>query len=830
MEHGSLETGTMRKPTEDSPRPFFERFALPILVVAMFLLPLVARGARQSLLSNRNDVSQWLPAGYKETKEFREFRQHFAEEQFVLVSWDGCTMDDHRLEVFTKKIERMIKDGVETPKGTEFLFHEITTGPRLVARLSNGNYPIPADEVVERFRHTLIGHDGKLTSAVITFTPHGSDQGQLRKAVNVIRNLATEECGVRYEALHMGGPPVDNVALDESGESSLFRLAGLAAAVGLFIAWWCLRIPKLIFLVFSTGIYSAMLSLAIVYYTGTNMNAILLTMPTLVYVAAISGAIHLTNYYRESIEHDGVRYAAGRAISHAALPLGLATGTTAAGLASLCWTDLVPIFQFGLYCALGVLASTLILCLVLPAALQLWPLPSHQAHQEVVKENNKWGDPLHTRRWRLVARGIIRHNALVAIGCLILMFGAGYGLRYAKTSVNLMRFFSEGSKIRQDYAWLETNLGPLVPMEVIIPFDKDSKLSMLDKMRIVEWIQYKVSEVPEVGEAMSALTFAPTPDNLEQQIGANKFLLPDMAMREANRQIEEQFRTTGYLRRDEKDQQLWRVTARLGALDEIDYGDFVAEIRKTVEGAIGEMKSVEGTDPETFASIGEIKYTGLVPLVYTAQHTLLTDLIWGFVGDWFLVTVVMVLVIRNLSSGLLLMLPAVFPAAIVFGAMGWSGLLIDTGTVMTPAVALGVTVDDVVHFMLKFRDGMRAGKRRRHAILYAYEHCAQAMYQSWGVIALGLSVFAFSPFMPTKSFGWMMLTLLTASLFGNLVMLPALLAGPLGGLFAWGIHRRDEKAASKKKTAESPAAPVGQPAYAHAATRHSRLSDSTVSH
>lgn len=816
----------MRKPPQESPRPFFERFALPILVVAMFLLPLVARGARHALLSNRNDVSQWLPAGYPETQAFKWFRQHFAEEQFVLVSWDGCTMDDPRLETFTKKIERGIKEGVDTPTGREMLFHEITTGPRLVARLSNGNYPVAEQEVVERFRNTLIGKDGKLTSAVITFTPHGSDQGQLRKAVNVIRRLATEECGVNSDALHMGGPPVDNVALDEAGEASLFRLAGLAAAVGLFIAWWCLRIPKLIFLVFSTGIYSAMLSLAIVYYTGTNMNAILLTMPTLVYVAAISGAIHLTNYYREAIEHDGVRYAAGSAIRHAALPLGLATGTTAAGLASLCWTDLVPIFQFGLYCALGVVASAVILVLVLPAALQLWPLPSHLAHQESTKES-KWGDPLRTRRWRLVARGIIRHHNLVAVGCLVLMFGAGYGLRYAKTSVNLMRFFAEGSKIRQDYAWLENNLGPLVPMEVIIPFKKDSKLSMLDKMRIVDWIQLKVSEMPEVGEAMSALTFAPTPDDLERQI-SNRFPLQSWVNATANGEIERELKTTGYLRLDEHGEQLWRVTARLGALDEIDYGLFVADIERTVNGAINQMKAVEGTDPEAFASLGEIKYTGLVPLVYTAQHTLLSDLIWGFVGDWFLVTVVMVLVIRNLSSGVLLMLPAVFPAAIVFGTMGWSNILIDTGTVMTPAVALGVTVDDVVHFMLKFRDAMRAGKRRRHAILYAYEHCAQAMYQSWGVIALGLSVFAFSPFMPTKSFGWMMLTLLTASLFGNLVMLPALLAGPLGGLFAWGIRRRDEKQARKKKPVEAPALPISQPAYAHAATRHSRLSDSSV--
>ena len=818
----------MRTASQEPSRPFFERFALPILIVAMFLLPLVGRGARQSLLGNRNDVAQWLPDKYEETQQFRDFRRHFADEQFVLVSWDGCTLDDPRLELFTQKIEQGIQDGFEMPLGRKKLFSSITTGPRLIKRLGEGRYPLEREEVIDRFHNTLIGKDKKITCAVITFNKFGADLGQLRKSVELIRNIASNECAVKPEALHMGGPPVDNVALDESGESSLFRLAGISAAVGLLVAWWCLRIPKLIFLVFSTGIYSAMLSLAIVYYTGTTMNAILLTMPTLVYVAAISGAIHLTNYYREAVEHEGVRVAPGAALRHAALPLGLATGTTAAGLLSLCITDLVPIFLFGLYCALGVLASTVVLCLFLPAALQLWPLPSHAAHAEAKAGSNSF-DPFGSRRWRLVGRAIVRHHNLVSAGCILLMCGAGYGLRYAQTSINLMRFFSAGSDIRQDYAWLEQNLGPLVPMEVIIPFDKDSPLSMLERMQVVEWIQFKVSELPEVGEAMSALSFSPTPAALAQRIQEENPNAPPLIVQTvSNNILKDELAPTGYIKDDENGNQLWRVTARLGALDEIDYGQFVGEIRTTVNTAIGEMQ--EGSDPGAFKGLAEnIKYTGLVPLVYKAQHTLLDNLIWGFVGDWFLITIVMMLVVRSFSAGMLLMFPAVFPAAIVFGLMGWSGLLIDTGTVMTPAVALGVTVDDVVHFMLKFREGLRMGKRRRHAIMFAYEHCAQAMYQSWGVISLGLSVFAISPFMPTKSFGWMMLTLLTASLVGNLVMLPALLAGPLGTLFVWGINKQDERKARKKKLSEvqsAPHAPVEQPAHLHAATRHSRLSDS----
>ena len=95
----------------------------------------------------------------------------------------------------------------------------------------------------------------------------------------------------------------------------------LAGLIGLVISWWCLRSVKLVAIVLTAGVYSAMASLAFVWYSGGEMNAIVLTMPSLVYVAAISGAIHLANYYRDSIHEGGLEGAAMRAIMHAWLPL-----------------------------------------------------------------------------------------------------------------------------------------------------------------------------------------------------------------------------------------------------------------------------------------------------------------------------------------------------------------------------------------------------------------------------------------------------------------------------------------------------------------------------
>jgi hypothetical protein len=86
---------------------------------------------------------------------------------------------------------------------------------------------------------------------------------------------------------------------------------------------------------------------------------------------------------------------------------------------------------------------------------------------------------------------------------------------------------------------------------------------------------------------------------------------------------------------------------------------------------------------------------------------------------------------------------------------------------------------------------------RKEATMLAYKGCARAMYQSWGVIGIGLSVFSLSPFGPTQRFGHMMLAMLTVALVGNLVLLPALLAGPLGDIFGWSVLRLNQKKSEK---------------------------------
>lgn len=814
-------------------RSFYARHGVLILGVVLLLLVPTFGGAGRALKSNRNDIKNWLPAQYEETRVFQWFRGHFGGEEFILASWEGCTRDDQRLKLFAdtlrpesqKKLGRSPQDengqnteANETPDGVLAtnsasagavspgdLFREVMTGEETFERLVAEPARLKEGDALKRLQGSLIGPDGMQTCVVLTLSEEGKKLPRL--AVNAVREAA-KRWNIKPEDLHLGGPAVDNVAIDEAGERSLYTLAGLAGAIGLVISWWCLRSAKLIVMVFFAGLYGAAASLAVVWYSGNSMNAILLTMPSLVYVATISGAIHLSNYYRDSAREGNLEDAPSRSIKHAALPLSLATATTAIGLLTLMASELVPIQMFGLYSAIGVVVSLLLLFLFLPAAFQIFPLAKET---EPAEKQTRVRDPFLSKRWRLVGRAITRNHGWVAAACIaVLAFGA-WGMTQLQTSVHLMRLFPAKAKILADYAWLEENLGELVPMEIVLKIDsRECDLDALERVELVRRVQKKVEQTDKVGSALSVVTFLrdlPRKSSKKSSGGIGD-MLADIATGPRGKEAIErevfakqlaksrdELISSGYLA-IEGDLELYRVSARVGALQDVDYGKFLNDIEEAVRPILDKQKAA---GHEGISAV----YTGLVPLIYKAQRSLLTGLIWGFVSDFVLITIVMMIAVRSVWAGLILALPSIFPAVMVFGVMGWTGVIVDVGTVMAPSVALGVTVDDVVHFMLKFRSGLKMGKTRRQSVMLAYKGCARAMYQSWGVIGLGLSVFALSPFTPTQRFGYLMVSLLTAALFGNLLLLPALLAGPMGWLFG-RKYAASRHAANKDATMRRP--------------------------
>ena len=222
----------------------------------------------------------------------------------------------------------------------------------------------------------------------------------------------------------------------------------------------------------------------------------------------MSVCVYLANYYRDQLAEKGVlKGAAGASVRHALLPLSLATGTTAVGLATLAVSVLVPIKMFGIFSAIGVVVSFIILITFMPACLELFPPKLRLGTGSDEDTNDSWR-PIEESPWWGVGHWITRHNIAIATICLIAMAGIGYGMTRVESSVQLMRLFSPQARIRQDYRWLEKNLGPLVPMEILIRCDQEKcDLNFLERMELVDEIQREIGELGEVGSSLSTVTF-----------------------------------------------------------------------------------------------------------------------------------------------------------------------------------------------------------------------------------------------------------------------------------------------------------------------------------
>jgi predicted RND superfamily exporter protein len=744
----------------------YSRIAPVVILLAGLAMPLLVHGVRGALRISNNDVRQWLPSGLRETEQYDWFLKQFGSEEMAIVSWPGATLDDSRLDRVTEGLQSYLGEKPadsmnESPK----FFKRVTSTREAIAELTSPRTGLSRKQAVARLSGLLVGPDGSTGGVMVMVNDYGAKHR--KAAIDAIYSVAQKHTGMSRDELHIGGPTVDSVALDSESQRSRYLLTGISVSLALFLAWRCLKQVRLVLVVFVTAILAATTSVAIVYYAGDTMNLLLVMMPTLVYLTAMSGAVHLVNYYRDALADGHTTDAPLVAVKMAIWPCFLCAATTAVGLGSLALSDVLPVRMFGTYSALGVMAALPILFLFLPSALQLWPLKVSQQEerqrQQEADATPAWTESLST--W------IARHHAWVVGAGIAVMICTGFGLNRLDTSVKLLNLFSPQSQIIRDYTWLENNMGPLVPIEVVLGFKGDSKLSMLDRIEIVKQVEQKLGAIEKIGGTMSAATFAPT---LPQGHSARQIVKRVIFDRRLN-ENREYFQNVHYLRETDEGE-LWRISARVEALNSLDYGYFVEQIKEQVQPLLAAAAQ---------SGKGEIEatYTGIVPLVYKAQRTLLRDLMSSFLSAFLIIAAMMAVQLRSARAGLVAMIPNVFPAIIIFGSMGLAGMLCDIGSMMTAGVALGIAVDDTIHYLNWFRRGLDQGLSRYDAIVLAYRRCAVAMIQSSIICGLGLLVFSFSKFIPTSRFAWLMATMLAAALVGDLLLLPALLAGPLGRIF-----------------------------------------------
>jgi len=374
----------------------------------------------------------------------------------------------------------------------------------------------------------------------------------------------------------------------------------------------------------------------------------------------------------------------------------------------------------------------------------------------------------------------------------------------------------------------------LLPIEVVITFpveDVMDRYAMVERAMLVERVRQGMEALPQVEVAAATTSLFPT---IPTGGGARQASARGVIGRKLTENRRELARA-GFLHEavdvdsgGDVVQQSWRITARTYALQEIDLKSLLGDARNQAHTLVDEgVRQHAQTNPLADPLEPDVRVSGGIFVIAKAQQQLLEDLINSFALAFVLIIFAMMLLVRNLGGGLLSMIPNVFPSLVIFGAMGWLGLVVDIGTMMTASVALGIAVDDTSHFLAWYRRGLALDHGPVRAVRFAFSKCATAMLYTTLICGIGMLPFVMSEFVPVSRFAWLMCALLVAAIVGDLVLLPALLVSPLSRMFVRRKHRARAATESgpDKTTGDHEPAEAIRPKLRHRSDREQALAD-----
>ncbi len=787
-----------------------------LIFLLLFAIPIIMYGAQKSWLHTENRVEDWIPAKFVETENLQKFQAVFGLDEIMFVSWDGCTMDSPQLQAFKEKLlgKLPVRDGT-----SQILFHQVITGKDAFDRLSHVDFQLSPEEIRNRLQGYLLSRDQQETCLIALISEEGRKFRQ--DAVKSVWLIADSIDGLGRDKIHIGGSTTDSVSIDEISRSHTIEMNMISYVIGILISYFCFQHIRPALLVFSISFLNQQICLAMIYYLNVPFDSVLMLAANLTFVLSMSAGIHLVNYYREAIRYLPPEEAVFKALSTALVPTFISVVTTVAGLLSFMSSQLVPISKFGSLSSRALLISMVVLLIYIPLHFLMFPMQGWRKKEEEGKDaeaNPNSGDEeeapgLLARTIEALFFPLVRRFPYGVICVSVVLAAVGlYGATHLKTSIGLHSMLRSDTRPIKDYQWIEEKFGPLIPVEIMIAYPEGDGLEIFQRLQTMKTLTAKLQEkLPDTG-VLSLLNFVQDlPDgSSSSDVAARRVYRRRIA---AHRDALSQ--SGFFVEKDGK--QYWRVTVRVYAMKKLDYGPILVTLNEVVRSVLDEEAKVSLTVNEKDAAQNALApasflVTGGVPLVYRAQQQLLEDLKTSFMTAFFIIALILVVLFRSVRCGIFAVFPSVLPCIIIFGLVGLLRIRVELGTMLTGSAALGIAVDNAVHYITWFRIGSFRGLSRLEAVRMAYRKCGVAMFQTAAVCSFGLVAYTISPFIPIIYFSFFMFALLMTALLSDLTVLPALLISPAGKLFlrdmpvADADHPAEEADVYEQRSVESGAA------------------------
>ncbi|HEX6368885.1 MAG TPA: MMPL family transporter [Longimicrobium sp.] len=697
-----------------------------LLAVLVAVAPMAIAGAS---LQPDNSLSVWFVRDDPALADYRAFVREFGSDEVVAVAYrpPGDVLAPDEAGVQRRAADRLRSiDGVARVLAPATLADSLGTGPRARAYLH---------------RAGLVSADGRTATLLVQMEARDDIDAARGRILDQVRAAAGETLGAAGRRPHFAGIGVVYDALNRQTLRDSGIYLGIALAVMAVLLWLALRRWRAVAIALAPPVAVSMMTTGLFTLTGRPFTQVTAILPMLVLVIGLSDAIHLISHYyaerraRGAVDAQARRELVARSAAWVALPNLFTALTTAAGFLALASSRMPAIRDLGLAAAAAMLVCWVLTLLVGTAALAGWdvPPPPEGARggrvDRVLAALSTWVP--RRRRAVLGAMGIVT---------AVLLAGA----TRVRVDTYTLELLPPGHAAREDSRWIERNAGFYTPLEFVVraparavdPFRPAGALDPDVLRRVAEW-QRRAEARPDVGRTFGVAELAAA----GRAVPGGTHLSADG--REA------------------------RVTA------------FVS--MTSTRGFTGTVRALEAEGERVLGPAATLRPSGYLPLYLRIVDYVVSGTVWGLALSTVIVFAMVGLLLRSVPLTAAAVPTNLFPVAVVFGIMGWSGIPLDIATATIGAVVLGIAVDDTIHFLFRYRSERRAGLSREEAVGRTYRETGRAIVFASLVLALGFAVLATSGSRSIACFGIVSAASIVGAMLADLFLLPVLLLPGSGG-------------------------------------------------
>jgi len=599
----------------------------------------------------------------------------------------------------------------------------------------------------------LVSEDRRATAIIIELSKEGSNFAEKIELVSGLREITHREQRPGITFRLAGTAPLDAAFLSYSSRDlrvilpftvMLTLLATYAVFRRLSAALMPLAVVGLACLWIS-GLMGAL---------GIDITVMSSALFAFILAVGVADSIHIVSeYYHQLTGGRSVSEAVRRSLERLIVPCLFTSFTTAAGLLSLLSSDLKPIREFALLSASGTLFAFFFSITIIPALLPLsrgagGAFPRREQSAIVSRTLEVLGRPSHS--WSL--------KVMVLSCCLLLL--AIWPLSSIEVGPDVMNYFPEDAAIRADHLEVEKVLGGSGAFEIIVDAPKEG-FKDPETLRHVDTLQDWLERLPGITHTFSVVDSLKM---LHQLFSWNDPTSPGIP---PTRETAEEYYSL--LELDEglesmlqSSHTLGRVTVRVKLSDSTDL------IRR-----MGEVYAY--LDALTIQSGLQFEVTGFIALMNNMELYLLRSQIRSILIAFGVVTLLLIALLRSVKLGLFSMIPNFIPIVLGLALMGLAGIPLDPGTVMIGSIALGLVVDDSVHFLTRLRRQLTGGQVLEKAIERAMTQTGRPIMLTSLILSAGFGLMVFGSFSPNIHFGLVAAIVILIALVADLVLLPAAL-------------------------------------------------------